>query len=166
MKDDFKKNNGKKPKKTKWEKNEDDLKKMGKKWRRPKKNEKKWRWPQKKIKNLFLIPLRFRGKPFLGLAQLSKIVLLFSASKNIQNAGAPNIEQHGCELPRKYPDVPKKAIQLLSKYVRKQENKKHLYLNLKTPLCFHFKSIQLSPEQNISIQYRIFIKQVLFQFFL
>ena len=24
-------------------------------------------------KNIFLIPLKFRGKPFLGLAQLSKI---------------------------------------------------------------------------------------------
>jgi hypothetical protein len=29
----------------------------------------------KKNKNLFLIPLKFRGKPFLGLAQLSKILL-------------------------------------------------------------------------------------------
>ena len=27
----------------------------------------------KKNKNLFLIPLKFRDKPFLGLAQLSKI---------------------------------------------------------------------------------------------
>ena len=27
----------------------------------------------KKNQNLFLIPLKFRGKPFLGLAQLSKI---------------------------------------------------------------------------------------------
>ena len=42
--DDLKKN----------EKNEDDLKKT-------------------KTKKLFLIPLKFRGKPFLGLAQLSKI---------------------------------------------------------------------------------------------
>ena len=30
----------------------------------------------KKIKNLFSIPLKFRGKPFLGLAQLSKIFLV------------------------------------------------------------------------------------------
>ena len=43
-------------------KNEDDLKKM--------KNEEDL---IKKIKNLLLIPLKFRGKPFLGLAQLSKI---------------------------------------------------------------------------------------------
>ena len=28
----------------------------------------------KKIKNLFSIPLKSRGKPFLGLAQLSKIL--------------------------------------------------------------------------------------------
>ena len=40
---------------------------------------KKGRRPQKKEddlnknKNLFSIPLKFRGKPFLGLAQLSKI---------------------------------------------------------------------------------------------
>ena len=31
------------------------------------------RLPKKKIKNLFSIPLKSRGKPFLGLAQLSKI---------------------------------------------------------------------------------------------
>jgi hypothetical protein len=31
----------------------------------------------KKNKNLFLIPLKWGGKPFLGLAQLSKIVLLY-----------------------------------------------------------------------------------------
>ena len=40
---------------------EEDLKK---KKRRPTINE-----------NLFLIPLKFRGKPFLGLAQLSKIFI-------------------------------------------------------------------------------------------
>ena len=28
-------------------------------------------------KNLFLIPLKFRGKPFLGLAQLSKIFIVY-----------------------------------------------------------------------------------------
>ena len=33
---------------------------------------KKWRTTSKKIK-MFLIPLKFRDKPFLGLAQLSKI---------------------------------------------------------------------------------------------
>ena len=44
-----------------------------KEWRRPQeKNGKKWRQPQKI--NLFLIPLKSRGKPFLGLAQLSKIL--------------------------------------------------------------------------------------------
>ena len=31
----------------------------------------------KKTKNLFFIPLKFRGKPSLGLAQLSKIFYLF-----------------------------------------------------------------------------------------
>ena len=54
---------------------EDDLKKNG---RRP---EKKWKttWKKmeedlkKKKKNLFWIPLKFRDKPFLGLAQLSEI---------------------------------------------------------------------------------------------
>ena len=30
----------------------------------------------KKKKNLFSILLKFRGKPFLGLAQLSKILLI------------------------------------------------------------------------------------------
>ena len=40
--------------------------------------------PQKKRKttnnkkNLFFIPLKFRGKPFLGLAQLSKIIIILS----------------------------------------------------------------------------------------
>ena len=66
------------------EKNEDNLQK---KWRQPQKRKekkKKWRRPQKKWKNeddlnkkyktnLFSIPLKFRGKHFLGLAQLSKI---------------------------------------------------------------------------------------------
>ena len=28
-------------------------------------------------KNIFLIPLKFRGKPFLGLAQLSKILFIY-----------------------------------------------------------------------------------------
>jgi hypothetical protein len=49
---------------------EDDLKK-NKNGRRPKKN-KNGRRPKKK-KNLFSIPFKSRGKPFLGLAQLSKI---------------------------------------------------------------------------------------------
>jgi hypothetical protein len=49
---------------------EDDLKKI-KNGRRPKKK-KNGRRPKKK-KNLFSIPLKSRGKPFLGLAQLSKI---------------------------------------------------------------------------------------------
>jgi hypothetical protein len=44
------KNNGKQPYGRQLENKEDDIK-----------------------KNLFLIPLKFRGKPFLGLAQLSKI---------------------------------------------------------------------------------------------
>ena len=35
----------------------------------------------KKLKN-FLIPLKFRGKPFLGLAQLSKIFLNIVLSNN------------------------------------------------------------------------------------
>ena len=48
---------------------EDDLKKNEKNGRRPKKRKRK--------KNLFLIPLRFRGKPFLGLAQLSKIFNIY-----------------------------------------------------------------------------------------
>ena len=46
-----------------------------------KKNEKKWKTTSKKRKkeddlqkNLFLIPLKFMGKPFLGLAQLFKIL--------------------------------------------------------------------------------------------
>jgi hypothetical protein len=46
---------GNNPKKRKKEKKEDDLK-----------------------KNLFSIPLKFRGKPFLGLAQLSKIFNIYS----------------------------------------------------------------------------------------
>jgi hypothetical protein len=57
------------------QKKEDDL---NKKWKQPKKM-KKWKTTSKKEKreddlkriNLFLIPLHFRGKPFLGLAQLS-----------------------------------------------------------------------------------------------
>ena len=54
---------------------EDNLKKIKKNKDYLKKNE-KWRRPKKKIKkNLFSIPLKFRGKPFLGLAQLSKIFL-------------------------------------------------------------------------------------------
>ena len=32
---------------------------------------------KKNKKNLFSIPPKFRGKPFLGLAQLSKISFLF-----------------------------------------------------------------------------------------
>jgi hypothetical protein len=47
------------------EKNEDDLKK------KMEKNEDDLK------KNLFLIPLKFRGQPFLGLAQLSKIFDVF-----------------------------------------------------------------------------------------
>ena len=46
---------------------EDDLKKNG---RRPQKMEEDLK---KKKKNLFWIPLKFRDKPFLGLAQLSEI---------------------------------------------------------------------------------------------
>ena len=54
---------------------EDDLKKMEddlkKNRRRP---QKKWKRTSKKTKkNLFWIPLKFRDKPFLGLAQLSEI---------------------------------------------------------------------------------------------
>ena len=52
MEDDPQKNNGKQPKKN---------------------EEKKKRRTNKNKKNLFLISLKFRGKPFLGLAQLSKI---------------------------------------------------------------------------------------------
>ena len=45
---------------------------------------------KKNKKNLFLIPLKFRGKPFLGLAQLSKIFyyLLF-ASRQIRKETTP-----------------------------------------------------------------------------
>ena len=57
MEEDLKKN-----------KNEDDLKKMKKMKTTSKKNEDDLK------KNLFLIPLKFSGKPFLGLAQLSKIL--------------------------------------------------------------------------------------------
>ena len=61
---------------------DDDLKKRGKrpkkgretKGRQPQKKGKKGRQP-KKNKNLLLIPLR--GKPFLGLAQLSKIFVVY-----------------------------------------------------------------------------------------
>jgi hypothetical protein len=45
---------------------------------------KKWRWPQKKS-NLFLIPLKFRGKPFLGLAQLSKIFIIINTWHDIND---------------------------------------------------------------------------------
>ena len=37
---------------------------------------------KKNQKNLFLIPLTFRGKPFLGLAQLSKIFYVFYYGQN------------------------------------------------------------------------------------
>ena len=72
---------------------EDDLKKKIKKWRQPQKQtkneddlkkngEKNEDDLKKKLnkneddlkKNIFLIPLKFRGEPFLGLAQLSKIL--------------------------------------------------------------------------------------------
>ena len=51
---------------------------------------KKGRRPQKKLnkneddlkKNIFLIPLKFRGKPFLGLAQLSKIYINYLQLEN------------------------------------------------------------------------------------
>ena len=56
----FKIRNGRRPKKNK--KMEDDLKKN-----------KKMEDDLKKSKNLFSIPYKFREKPFLGLAQLSKI---------------------------------------------------------------------------------------------
>jgi hypothetical protein len=66
---------------------EDDLKKI-RNGRRPQKNEKNGRRPKKKTKKkLFSIPLKFKGKPFLGLAQLSKIfylLLLFIYSVNIK----------------------------------------------------------------------------------
>jgi hypothetical protein len=55
---------------------EDDLKKNKKLQDDPKKN-KKLEDDLKKIKNLFSIPYKFREKPFLGLAQLSKILLLY-----------------------------------------------------------------------------------------
>jgi hypothetical protein len=48
--------------KIKFKKIEDDLKKIENRRR-----------PQKAKQNLFSIPFKFRGKPFLGLAQLSKI---------------------------------------------------------------------------------------------
>ena len=35
-------------------------------------------------KNLFMIHLKFRGKPFLGLAQLSKIFIIIIYSVNIK----------------------------------------------------------------------------------
>ena len=89
MEDDLKKN----------EKMEDDLRNKNKNGRRPQKNgrqpKKKSRAQKKKKneddlkknekneddlkKNLFLIPLKFRGKPFFGgLAQLSKIFSLLN----------------------------------------------------------------------------------------
>ena len=69
---------------------EDDLKKKG---RRPKKDLK------------ILIPLKFRGKPFLGLAQLSKIFLfLFS----VVPMEAMSEEQLATEKPRDH--RPKKWI--------------------------------------------------------
>ena len=63
MEEDLKKININEDDLKKMEKNEGDLKKM-------EKNE------DNLNKNLFLIPLKFRGKPFLGLAQLSKIFKL------------------------------------------------------------------------------------------
>ena len=36
-------------------------------------------------KNLFLIPLKFRGKPFLGLAQLSKIFIIYVVIHSLSN---------------------------------------------------------------------------------
>jgi hypothetical protein len=58
-------------------KKEDDLK------RKEKRKECKTRQPKKKEddlkKKLFSVPLKFRGKPLLGLAQLSKIFLCFIA---------------------------------------------------------------------------------------
>ena len=52
---------------------EDDIKKDIKKMEDDLKKNKKIKTNSKK--NLFLIPLKFRDKPFLGLAQLSKIFL-------------------------------------------------------------------------------------------
>ena len=62
--------NGRRPQKNKLEE-ENDLKKIILKREDDQKKEKKE--DDLKNKNLFLIPLKFRGKPFLGLAQLSKI---------------------------------------------------------------------------------------------
>ena len=41
----------------------------------------KWK-TTKQSKNLFLISLKFRGKPFLGLAQLSKIYFKYCDAIN------------------------------------------------------------------------------------
>ena len=64
MEDKIPKNNGRQPQK-KWKKMKDNLKKQIKNGRRP----------QKTKLNKFSIPLKFRGKPFLWLAQLFKIFL-------------------------------------------------------------------------------------------
>ena len=58
---------------------EDDLKKNIKKMEDDPKNTKND--DLKKNINLFLIPLKFRGKPFLGLAQLSKIFCNINGAK-------------------------------------------------------------------------------------
>jgi hypothetical protein len=84
MEDYHQKKNGRRPPK----KMEDDLQKNGrgpqKKMENNQKNIKKWKTTSKnktkkpkKNNNLFSIPLKFRGKPFLGLAQLSKILIQY-----------------------------------------------------------------------------------------
>jgi hypothetical protein len=79
----------------------DDLQKWGGNERRPKNimenslkkmKTTKIRGKKKKTskKNLFLIPLKFRGKPFLGLAQLSKIFLYIFILKS--NLGTSKVD--------------------------------------------------------------------------
>jgi hypothetical protein len=83
VEDDLKKNGNGTPKKGKttsknMEDNpkkimENNVKKLGENGRRPQKKREKKEDNLKKI--LFSIPLKSRGKPFLGLAQLSKIFI-------------------------------------------------------------------------------------------
>ena len=59
------------------------LKKRRKMTSKKEKKKKKGRPPQKKY--LFSIPLKSRGKPFLGLAQLSKILFILKQQMDIHS---------------------------------------------------------------------------------
>ena len=96
MEDDLKKN----------EKMEDDLRNKNKNGRRPQKYGRQPNEDDLK-KNLFSIPLKFRGKPFLGLAQLSKICIIIINHKIliyyflVNHAHSPSLfihHQHFLEL--------------------------------------------------------------------